>query len=94
MMTCQFVSFSFATHGFFVDSHPDLRLLITDQKSRLKALGEKSRVPVHVPPSANTGAGIFVRLAKGYVVPDRLTKKEVCVLNTEVRHLQMKAHGK
>lgn len=77
----------------FVDSHPDRRSLVADRKSRLKALGDKSRVPflqnmgmyVRVPPSANAGSDVFVRLAKGYVVPDQSTKKkEVCALNAEV----------
>ncbi|KAI9462992.1 hypothetical protein HD554DRAFT_2206502 [Boletus coccyginus] len=74
------------------DVHPDRRSLVADRRSRLKALGDKSRVPflqnmgmyVHVPPSANAGSDVFVRLAKGYVVPDKSTKKEVCALNAEV----------
>lgn len=76
-----------------VDSHPDRRSLLADRKWRLKALGGKSRVPglqnlgmyVHVPPSEHAGPDIFVRLAKGYVVPGKpTTKKEVCALNAEV----------
>ena len=40
---------------------------------------------VRVPPSANTGPDVFVRLAKGYVVPEKPTKKkEACALNAEV----------
>ena len=41
---------------------------------------------VHAPPSTNTEPDAFTRLAKGYVVPDKSTKKkEVCALNAEVR---------
>ncbi|KAG8214830.1 hypothetical protein J3R82DRAFT_9979 [Butyriboletus roseoflavus] len=75
------------------DVHPDRRSLFADRKSRLKALGDKSRVPglqnmgmyVSAPPSENTGPDVFVRLAKGYVVPEKpAKKKEVCALNAEV----------
>lgn len=95
MTMCEFISFSLpcATHGFSIDSHPDRRSLLVDRKSRLKALGDKSRVPglqnmgmyVCVSPSESTGPDVFVRLAKGYVVPEKPTKKkEVCALNAEV----------
>ena len=93
MTMCECVrSLSVRYSWVFVDSHPDRRSIVADRMvSRLKALGDKSRVPclqnmgmyVHVSP-ANTEPDVFVRLAKGYVVPDRLTKKkEVCALNAE-----------
>ncbi|KAI9464382.1 hypothetical protein HD554DRAFT_2040773 [Boletus coccyginus] len=72
-------------------AHPDRRSLVADWRSRSKALSDKSHVPylqnmgmyVHVPPSANAGPDVFVRLGKGYVVPDKSTK-EICALNAEV----------
>ncbi|KAG6375919.1 hypothetical protein JVT61DRAFT_2787 [Boletus reticuloceps] len=75
------------------DVHPDRRSFVVDRRSRIKTLGDKRRVPglqnmgmyVHVPPSADAGPDVFVRLAKGYVVPDKSRKKkEVCALNAEV----------
>ncbi|KAF8553639.1 hypothetical protein OG21DRAFT_1485291 [Imleria badia] len=75
------------------DVHPERRALVTDRKSKIKALGDKRRVPclqnmgmyVRAPPSGNTAPDAFVRLAKGYVVPDKSEKKkEVCSLNAEV----------
>ncbi|KAH0832273.1 hypothetical protein J3R83DRAFT_13266 [Lanmaoa asiatica] len=75
------------------DIHPDRLSLLANRRSRLKALGDKSRIPslqnmgmyVHSPPSENTGPDVFARLAKGYVVPEKPTKKkEVCALNAEV----------
>jgi hypothetical protein len=45
---------------------------------------------IRAPPSANTGPDMFMRLAKGYLVPDKLTKKEeVCTLNAEVSALRL-----
>ena len=98
MTMCRFVSVSFRASLMVLRrySHPDRRLLVADRNSKLKALGDESRVPclqnmgmhVHVPPSANAGPDAFERLAKGYVVPDGLTKKkEVCALNAEVSAL-------
>ncbi|KAF8441042.1 hypothetical protein L210DRAFT_3645285 [Boletus edulis BED1] len=75
------------------DVHPDRRSFVVDRRSRIKTLGDKRRVPglqnmgvyVDVPQSADTGPDVFVRLAKGYVVPDKSRKKkEVCALNAEV----------
>ena len=75
------------------DSHPDRRLLLADRKMGQKALGDKSRVPglqsmgmyVRVPSCETSGPDVFARLAKGYVVPEKPTKKkEACALNAEV----------
>ncbi|KAG9315433.1 hypothetical protein JVU11DRAFT_3043 [Chiua virens] len=75
------------------DIHPDRRSLLIDRRSRLKKLGDKSRVPslqnmgmyVRVPPSEGAEPDVFVRLAKGYVVPEEPEKKkEVCASNAEV----------
>lgn len=94
MTMCEFASFYFrALVMVTLDSHPDWRSLLVDRKLRLKALGDKTHVPclqnmgmyVRVPPTTSTGAEVFVRLAKGYVVPEKATKKkEVCALNAEV----------
>ena len=87
-------SLSVRNSCFCVDSHPDRRSLVADRRSRIKALGDKSRVPglqnmgmyVRTSLSANTGPDVFVRLAKGYVVPDESTeKKDACASNAEVR---------
>ncbi|KAF8838899.1 hypothetical protein BDN67DRAFT_970862 [Paxillus ammoniavirescens] len=75
------------------DIHPEKRSLLSERKLKPKALGDKTRVPcrqnmgtyVRTSPSEETGPDLFMRLAKGYVVPEQPTqRKEVCSLNAEI----------
>ncbi|KAF9235674.1 hypothetical protein BU15DRAFT_89510 [Melanogaster broomeanus] len=75
------------------DIHPEKRSLLLERKLKPKALGDKIRVPglqnmgtyVRSPQTEDIGPDLFVRLAKGYVVPEKPTeRKDVCSFNAEI----------
>ncbi|KAI6155834.1 hypothetical protein BKA82DRAFT_1008041 [Pisolithus tinctorius] len=75
------------------DVHPNKRSLLSERKLKAKCLGDESRMPgrqslgtyIRISPSMTPGHDTFIKLAKKYRVPEKMSqRKEVCAQNAEI----------